>query len=89
MSEGLFDKSVVSIACPSCSEKNARTVGWTKRNSDTECDHCGSIFQLPRHAASHQESEVERTIGGLRSLLRSQAREQPVEPERRRFWRRG
>jgi peptide subunit release factor 1 (eRF1) len=87
--DGLFDKSVVALICRGCGEKNLRTVGWTKSNSDTECDHCGIVFPIAKPDTTQNTTEVDRTIGGLRALLRSQVHEKPAEPEKRRLWRRG
>ncbi len=84
MNEGVFDKSIVSAHCQYCGRKNERTVGWMRRHSDTECDNCAERFSVLKPELVKHASDVDRTMTGLRAMLRSRENEKPEEPEKRR-----
>ena len=90
MREGIFDKSIIAADCRRCGYRNERTVGWTKTHSETECDNCGAMFGIVKPDIEKSPSELDRTMSGLRSMLRTKAADEPPEPEKKKrgfFWR--
>ncbi|HLY54197.1 MAG TPA: hypothetical protein VKS60_01490 [Stellaceae bacterium] len=80
MREGIFDKSIIAADCRHCGARNERTVGWFKTHIETECDNCGAMFGLLKPEVEKSPTELDRTMGGLRAMLRQRAAEEPPEP---------
>jgi hypothetical protein len=90
MPEGIFDKSVISMDCRRCGHRNDRTVAWVKTHGETECDSCGEKFAVLRPDIEKSPTELDRTMTGLRAMLRTRASEEPAEEVKKKkgLWRR-
>jgi hypothetical protein len=90
MPEGIFDKSIIAMDCRHCSQRNERTVWWVKSHIETECDYCGGMFGILKPDIERSPNEVDRTMTGLRAMLRTKAQEEPVpeEVKKKGLWRR-
>ena len=89
MNQGVFDKSIITVDCRQCGYRNERTVVWVKMHAETECDNCGEMFAILKPAVEKSATELDRTMSGLRAMLRTRAAEEPPEEVKKKgFFRR-
>jgi ribosomal protein L40E len=89
MTQGIFDKSIIAMDCRHCTYRNERTVAWVKTHNETECDRCGATFSINKPEIEKSPNEVDRTMNGLRAMLRTRAADEPTgEVKKRGFFRR-
>jgi hypothetical protein len=70
--------------------RNERTVSWVKTHIETECDKCGETFGIVKPDVEKSPNEVDRTMSGLRAMLRVRQSEEPAEDVKKKkgLWRR-
>jgi hypothetical protein len=89
MAEGIFDKSIFTADCRHCGMRNERTVAWIKVHTETECDRCGATFVIMKPDVEKSPTELDRTMTGLRAMLRTRASDEPPEDTKKKgFFRR-
>jgi ribosomal protein L37E len=89
MMEGIFDRSIFATDCRHCGFRNERTVAWVKTHTETECDRCGAMFGIVKPDIEKSPTELDRTMSGLRAMLRTRAADEPTEDVKKKgFFRR-
>jgi ribosomal protein S27E len=68
--KGILDDASITIPCPRCGEKTAKTIGWMKAHDQIVCPGCGVTIKLQRDGLLKGTAGAEKAVSGFRDTIR-------------------